>query len=120
MIKEQGLKVIDGRTREGKIANTWRRSALDGKGGRKCPYHVRNEIKLATFDLWLALHLQGHIIVDTRKRGTPINRRTGRLPKVHEQYDSTIARFDKRCERLAVDNPKLPNPFANLISGGLG
>ncbi len=42
------------------------------------------------------------------------------MPKVHEQYDSTIARLDKRCERLAVDNPKLPNPFANLISGGLG
>ena len=54
--------------------------------------------------------MRDYIARDARKRGTPVNRRNGRLPKVHEQYDAIAARFDAKIEALERARPP-SNPF---------
>lgn len=118
LLKERGIEAIDGRSRPGRIAKTWRQDAIRRKGGKGCPYHVRVQIDAATFDQWRMAYLQGHIIADAHKRGTLVNRRNGKLPGVHDQYEVISARFERRCEALGLDKAKAPNPFSDL-SGGL-
>jgi hypothetical protein len=103
LLKERGTDAIDGRSRAGKHAKAWRALAVAKKGGKACPIDVAELIDAATFYLWRALCLRAYIVADVRKRGTPINRRTGRLPKVHEQYDTTMGQFVHLTELLELD-----------------
>jgi hypothetical protein len=101
-LKERGIDAIDGRTRAGKIAKSWRRHVLALKGGKACPYHRRVEIDAATFEL-RELCLQSHMIADARVRSTLLNRSRGKLPAIHEQYETISARFERRVEALELD-----------------
>ena len=49
----RGYNSINGQTHAGKEAKRWRRWALEQKGNGKVPYHIRQEINLCMFDLWL-------------------------------------------------------------------
>lgn len=99
-IKARGLAAIDGRTAEGREALAWRDAAVKSKGGAACPYAIKVEIRLATFDLWRLLCLQTFLISDSNQRGTPVNRRRRELPRIHEQYDAIDSRFMRRVEAL--------------------
>jgi len=60
--------------------------------GNTRAFDVSERIDTGTFYLWRALGLRAHIVADdTRKRGTPINRRSGKLPAVNEQYDTAMS-----------------------------
>jgi hypothetical protein len=103
-LKERGLDAIDGRTYAGKAARQWRRYALDRKGGRKsCPIDLRQKIEAGAFYLWRALKLRAWIAADAAKRGTPINRRHGKLPLVNEQYDTAMNQWHKINDELELD-----------------
>jgi hypothetical protein len=98
-LRARGLAAIDGRTAEGREALSWRDAALKAKGA-SCPYALKVEIRLASFDLWRLLCLQTYLIADGNERGTIINRRRRELSRIHEQYDAINARFLRRCEAL--------------------
>ena len=36
-------------------------------------------------------------------RGTPVNKRTRRLPKVHEQYDAAMSQWQRINDALELD-----------------
>ena len=95
---------IDKRTRTGKKVEDWRRWAITQKGNGSCPVHIRREIDLCSFDLWLLLELGEAITEDARKRGTPLNLRRKTLPHVHQQYNQVSDRFARRCEALKLDD----------------
>lgn len=73
------------------------------KGNGSAPLHTRQEIELATLDLWLLLELGSAIVEDARKRGAVLNQRRKELPRVHDQYNQVSIRFSKRCEALELD-----------------
>src|SRR5262245_53823924 len=106
-LRAVGWRTIDGRTAEGKEALAFRDEAIKAKGGDACPFHVRLEIKLATFDLFRLLHLQAYLIADTNRRGTPVNRRRRVLSPLHQQYSVIEQRFNSRFEKLNLKAPKL-------------
>ena len=81
-------------------------TSREAKGGAACPFAVRTEIRLATFDLWRLLCLQSFLITDANQRGTILNRRRRELSRVHEQHDDIDARFMRRVE--ALDLGKAP------------
>jgi hypothetical protein len=80
----------------------WQASVLKAKGA-SCPFHVRVEITLATFDLWRLLCLQAFIVADANERGAIINKRYRTLPGTHQQYNDIEARFFRRVELLQLD-----------------
>jgi hypothetical protein len=98
---------VDGRTRTGKKAQAWRRWAIAQKGNGSCPYHVRQEIDLCAFDLWLLLELGAAIAEDAHRRGTVLNRRRKKLPDVHNQYNMVSMRFSGRVAALALEKGPL-------------
>jgi hypothetical protein len=91
--RERARKAVNGRTKEGKEAKRWRAYMLAEKGGKEAPLPIRRKIETAMFYLWRALCLESYIVADSRKRGTIMNRRSGKLPKVNEQYDAAMAMF---------------------------
>ncbi len=103
LVKERGIDAIDGRTRAGKQAKEWRRYALSRKGGQACATDLREKIEAGAFYLWRALELRAYIVMDARKRKTPINRRRGVLPKINEQYDLTMNQWEKINDSLELD-----------------
>ena len=103
ILKERGARAIDGRTSAGKQAKAWRRYALSKKGGKSCNVDVRQQIEAGTFYLWRALELRAYIVTDARKRGTPVNRRNGKLPAVNEQYDTAIEQWRRINDALELD-----------------
>jgi hypothetical protein len=103
LLKERGIDAIDGRTRSGKQAKTWRRFALDRKGGKACSIDVKEKIEAGAFYLWRALELRAYIVSDARRRSTPINRRRGTLPVVNEQYDTAIEQWQRINDELQLD-----------------
>jgi hypothetical protein len=103
LLKERGTDAIDGRTRAGKQAKTWRRYALDKKGGKTCTVDVRAKIEAGAFYLWRALELMAYIVADARKRGTPINKRRGLLPAINEQYDTAMNQWQRINDDLELD-----------------
>jgi hypothetical protein len=102
-IRRHGYSAIDGRTYAGREAKRWRAAALEQKGGKSCPLHVRLEIDAATLDVWLMLELAEVIAMDAKQRGTVLNRRANVLPKLHEQYQTIAVRFAKHSEALELD-----------------
>jgi hypothetical protein len=95
---------LNGRNWAGREAKRWRKWALSQKSGvSRCPLHIRFEIDLAMFDLWLMLELADIIALDVNKRGTALNKRFRTLPKIHDQYQGIALRFAKRVEALALD-----------------
>jgi hypothetical protein len=102
-LKRRGYNAVDGRTYAGREAKHWRALATERKGCAGCPFHIRLEIDAAMFDLWLLLELADAIAVDAKKRRAVLNRRAKALPKLHEQYQSIVSRFAKRCEALELD-----------------
>lgn len=82
--KTLGRRAINGQTTEGREAKRWRAHMLAEKGGKEAPYPIRRKIETGTFYLWRALCLERFILADARKRGTIMNRRTSKLPKVNE------------------------------------
>ena len=103
LLKERGTDAIDGRTACGKKAKAWRRYALEKKGGKACPIDIREKIESGAFYLWRALELRAYIIADARKRGTPLNRRFGKLPVVNEQYDTAMSQWQRINDELQFD-----------------
>jgi hypothetical protein len=100
----RGYNSINGQTHAGKEAKRWRRWALEQKGNGKVPYHIRQEINLSMFDLWLLIELGGSIAEDARQRGTALNRRRKTLPAIHQQYETIANRFSRRCQVLKLDD----------------
>ena len=86
-LRYRGVKAINGRTRAGREAKRWGAWAMGQKGNGSAPLHTRQEIELATLDLWLLLELGSAIVEDARKRGAVLNQRRKELPRVHEQYN---------------------------------
>jgi hypothetical protein len=105
LLKERGTDAIDGRTRAGKEAKAWKRFALRVKGGKTCSPDVKVKIDLGTFHLWRALEMQAYIVVDARKRGTPINKRRGSLPKINDQHDVLMGNWQRINDELKLDKP---------------
>src|SRR6266545_3745839 len=103
LLKERGIDAIDGRTTAGKRAKKWRAYALKRKGGKSCPIDVEETIDGGAFYLWRARELRSYIVADARKRGTPINRRRGTLPKDNEQHDSLWEAWRKINVELQLD-----------------
>ncbi len=103
--KRRGFEAINGQTYAGREAKKWRAEMIANKGGDTCPRYLCREIDLAMFDLWLLLELGEVIAQDAKRRGTVINQRRKQLPKVHEQYQSVSARFEKRCEAINAAKP---------------
>jgi hypothetical protein len=101
--KHGHFKRVNGRTYAGREAKRWRAAALEQKGGKSCPLHVRLEIDAATLDVWLMLELAEVIAMDAKQRGTVLNRRANVLPKLHEQYQTIAVRFAKHSEALELD-----------------
>jgi hypothetical protein len=90
---------------------------LDKKGGKSCPIDVREKIEAGTISLWRALCLMSYIIADARKRGTPINRRSGTLPRINEQYDTAMNQWQRINNELQLDKTlDLARRF--MIDGG--
>ena len=102
MLMHKGFASIDGRTWAGRQAKAWREYVLSVKGG-DCVLHIRQEIDLATMDLWILLSLADAIVEDARKRGALLNKRAKTLPRVHDQYNAVNMRFAKRVEALELD-----------------
>ncbi|MBI3065680.1 MAG: hypothetical protein HYY82_12200 [Deltaproteobacteria bacterium] len=102
-LRYRGVKAINGRTRAGREAKRWGTWAMAQKGNGSAPLHTRQEIELATLDLWLLLELGSAIVEDARKRGAVLNQRRKELPRVHDQYNQVSIRFSKRCEALELD-----------------
>jgi hypothetical protein len=102
-LRSRGLAALDARTAEGREALAWRDAALRAKGSASCPFAIKTEIKLATFDLWRLLCLQTFLIADSNHRGTIVNRRKRELSRIHEQYTEIDARFIRRVEALQLD-----------------
>lgn len=117
--KERGFKAIKGSTREGKRVYAWLDYTLKKKGGRSKPTrgdlkrwrkealsHVlpdtREKIEAGIFYLWRALCLESYILDDAKRRGTPINRRRGILPTIHEQYDTAMGQWQKINDELQL------------------
>jgi len=50
----------------------------------------------------VALELRAYIIADARKRGTPINRRSGKLPAVNDQCDVAMSQWQRINDELAL------------------
>src|SRR3990172_11092270 len=73
------------------------------KGWKGCPVDIKEKIEAGTFYLWRALCLRSHIVMDARKRGTPINRRTGRLPAVNVQHDTVMEQWHRINDELELD-----------------
>ena len=103
LLKERGTDAIDGRTRAGKESKHWQRYALARKGGKACTIDVRAKIEAATFYLWRALELRAYIVADARRRKTPINRRSGKLPAVNEQHDTAMSQFLRINDELELE-----------------
>jgi hypothetical protein len=103
LLKERGVAAIDGRSRSGKQAKSWRRYALSRKGGKTCPIDVRAKIEAGCFYLWRALELQAFIVADALKRGTPLNRRKRILPAINDQYDTAIGQWQWINDELQLD-----------------
>jgi hypothetical protein len=103
VLSYSGLHAINGRTSAGRAAKTWRLWALAQKGGSTCRLDIRQQIELATMDLWILLELAVFIVADARKRGSIINVRRRELPKVHDQYNTVSMRFEKRRDALELD-----------------
>ena len=103
LLKQRGIDAIDGRTPPGRGAKAWRAYALQRKGGKGCPVDIKEKIEAGTFYLWRALCLRSHIVMDARKRGTPINRRTGRLPAVNVQHDTVMEQWHRINDELELD-----------------
>jgi hypothetical protein len=99
----KGLRAINGRTYAGQEAKAWRAWAIERKGGKDCRLDIRQEIELATVDLWLALELAVFIVEDARKRGSVMNLRRRELPRVHEDYNTVSMRFERRREALELE-----------------
>jgi|GEM_PF-6600581 len=99
----QGIDAIDGRTPEGKRAKRWMTFAREKKGGKECREDIEELIEEGTFDLWRALHVRNYIIADARKRGTPMNRRRGDLPKVNDKHDELMDRWQRINDDLQLD-----------------
>lgn len=99
----RGYESIDGRTYAGREAKAWRRWAIAQKGNGSCPYHIRQEITLCAFDLWLLIELAGEIADDAKKRGRVLNQRRKKLPDIHTQYNTIAIRFSSRCEALKLE-----------------
>jgi hypothetical protein len=49
------------------------------------------------------LELRAYIVADSRERGTPLNRRSGKLPAVHDQYDTAMGQWQRINDDLALD-----------------
>jgi hypothetical protein len=47
--------------------------------------------------------LRFYIVADARKRGTPLNKRHGKLPVVNEQYDTAMSQWQKINDELELD-----------------
>jgi len=103
-LRQRSWREIDSRTAEGKQALAFRDDALARKGGDSCPYYIKVEIKLATFDYFRLLHVQAYLNSDAQRRGTPVNRRRHVLGRLHEQYTAIEARFTSRLDRLNLDS----------------
>jgi len=84
-LRARGLAALDARTAEGTEALAWHDAAIRSKGGAVCPFAIKTEIRLATFDLWRMLCLQSYLIGDANHREKIINRRRRELSRVHEQ-----------------------------------
>lgn len=104
-LKEAGIDAIDARSRPGREAKAWRAYALEKKraGGHPIDRDIRQRIDAATFYLWRALCLRAYIVADARKRGTVVNRRSGKLPGVNDQYDTAMNQFLKISGELEID-----------------
>jgi hypothetical protein len=100
LLWREGIDAIDGRTRAGKEAKTWRRNVLKRKGGRQCPIELKQTIDLGTFYLWRALCLRSYIVADAIKRGTPINKRRAKLPANNDQHDTLMEKWKKIDDEL--------------------
>jgi hypothetical protein len=105
LLWREGINAIDGRTRAGKVAKTWLRRALEKKGGRQCPVELKEKISAGAFYLWRALCLRSYIVADAMSRGTPINRRRGKLPAMNEQHDSLFEAWRRINDELQLDKP---------------
>ena len=120
-LKEHGVDAIDSKTPEGNEAEKWRRKALKAwrlSRGCRAPYDIREQIDEATFDLYRRLCLRAYIIADDKTRGTLINRRRRELPRIHEQYATISASFDRRCERLQLDKGDLDLARRLMLKNG--
>jgi hypothetical protein len=102
-LRKHGLDAIDGRTIHGKPVKDWMRHAIAKKGGKHCPAGTKALIEAGAFCLWRALHLREYLIMDARVRGTPVNKRTKRLPRVHEQYDTAMSQWQRINDALELD-----------------
>jgi hypothetical protein len=102
-LRQRSWREIDSRTAEGRQALAFRDDALARKGGDACPYYIKAEIKLATFDYFRLLHVQAYLNSDAQRRGTPVNRRRHVLGRLHEQYTAIETRFTSRLDRLNLD-----------------
>ena len=102
-IRKHGLDAIDGRTIHGKPVKEWMHNAIARKGGKHCPVGTKALIEAGAFCLWRALHLREYLIKDARARGTPVNKRTRRLPRVHEQYDAAMNQWQRINDALELD-----------------
>src|SRR5690349_7802514 len=103
VLRKHAIDAISGRTIHGKPVKDWMRHAIAKKGGRHCPAGVRMLIEHGAFCLWRALHLREYLIMDARVHGTPVNKRTKRLPRVHEQYDTAMSQWQRINDALELD-----------------
>jgi hypothetical protein len=112
-----GFEAIDKRTYAGREARAWRALALQQKGGASCPFHIRHEIELCAYDVWLLYELGEEIARDAKKRRTVINKRYKTLPKLHDQFDKVSARFERRREALQLDKGGLDLARRLMVEG---
>ena len=47
--------------------------------------------------------MREYLIMDARVRGTPVNKRTKRQPRVHEQYDTAMSQWQRINDALELD-----------------
>jgi hypothetical protein len=118
LLWREGIDAIDGRTRAGKVAKTWRREALQKKGGRSCPIDLKQTIDAAAFYLWRALELRSFIVADALKRKTPVNRRRGKLPSVNEQHDLLMRQWREINEALGLSTNGLDLARRLMLENG--
>jgi hypothetical protein len=104
-----GYRRDSGRSRSGKRAEAWYRYALKLKGGKECPYDLREKIEAGTFALWRALELRAFIVADQRTRGNLLNMRTRTLPGVNESYDTAFEQWKRINDELELDKAKAPS-----------
>lgn len=107
LLKERGRPAIDGRTSAGKQARAWSRYALARKGGKACRIDIRVKIGRGEMYLWRGLKLREVIVADARRRGTPINRRSGKLPAAHALHDTAMEQWQRINDELELDKPSL-------------